>query len=240
MKRFLLDLANSLLVPAGVQLYRRGFDMKSGLKMIANRQPGLATIIDMGAARGHWSAMALSTFPQARVIGVDPLREREPYLAQLKAANPRYDYVLAAAGTEDGGDIEISVTADLDGSTVHGAEGERRMIPVRSIDGIVREKQATGPFFLKFDTHGFERPILEGAGDTLAQTSYIVMETYNFRHTPDTLLFHEMIELLAAKGFRVLRLADPMVRPSDQALWQVDLFFARTDNPIFASETYRG
>ena len=239
MKRFLLDTANMVLAPFGAQIYRRGIDMKSCLQTVAAQRPGFGTIVDLGAARGHWSSMALDLFPDARVIGVDPLREREPYLAQLKARNRRFDYILAAAGAVDGGQTELAVTSDLDGSTVQGSQGERRTIPVRSVDAIVRERGAEGPFFLKFDTHGYERPILEGASETLARTTYLVMEAYNFRHTADTLLFHEMIALLADKGFRVLALAEPMNRPSDNALWQVDLFFARADNPVFANESFR-
>ena len=47
MKRLLLDFANNLLTPVGIQLYRRGFGMKSGLQMIAAQKPDFATIIDL-------------------------------------------------------------------------------------------------------------------------------------------------------------------------------------------------
>ena len=239
MKKQLLKLANGLIAPLGVQIYRKGFDMESVLKQIAGWRPELGTVVDLGAARGHWSGMALNLFPKARVVGVDPLKEREPYLRRLKERDPRFDYVLAVAGREDGGSVELAVTADLDGSTVHGSEGDVRTVPVHSVDAIVAMKGLKGPFFLKFDTHGFEKPILEGATKTLAETKYIVMEAYNYRHSPDTLLFHEMMAFLEPAGFRVFNLADPLQRPTDQALWQIDLFFARSDDPIFASNSYR-
>lgn len=239
MKRLLLDTANRLLQPFGAQVYRRGIDMKSILQVIADRDPGFRTIFDLGAARGHWSALALNLFPGARIVGLDPLKERESYLRKLKKRHANYDYVLAVAGREDGGSVELAVTPDLDGSTVHGALGETRSVPVHSIDGLVRSMKLRGPFFLKFDTHGFERPILDGAVETLTQTKYIVMECYNFRHTPETLLFHEMIELLAESGFRVFNLADPLQRPGDHALWQMDLVFARVDDPVFGTDRFR-
>lgn len=239
MKKQLLRLANGLIGPFGVQIYRKGIDMESVLKQMASWKPELNSVIDLGAARGHWSRMALDLFPGARVVGVDPLKEREPYLKRLKERDNRYDYVLAVAGREDGGMVELAVTPDLDGSTVHGSEGEVRSVPVHSVDGIVAMKGLKGPFFLKFDTHGFEKPILEGAEETLKDTKYMVMEAYNYRHSPDTLLFHEMITLLEGKGFRVFNLADPLQRPTDKALWQIDLFFARADDPIFASNSYR-
>lgn len=239
MRKSLLRLGNSLLSPAGVQLYRKGIDMESVLRRVAGWDHGINGVLDLGAAKGDWSRMALHLFPNTKVVGVDPLVEREPYLARLKAADPRYDYVLAVAGKDDGGTVELAVTADLDGSSIHGSEGEKRIVPVHSVDAIVAMKGLKPPFFLKFDTHGFEKPILESAEQTLADTKYIVMEAYNYRHTPDTLLFHEMIAWLEPKGFRVFNLVDVMQRPFDGSLWQMDLFFARADDPVFASNSFR-
>jgi FkbM family methyltransferase len=240
LKRTLLNLANTVIAPAGVSLYRKGADMESVLRRMSGWNPAFGTVLDMGAAKGNWSKQALDLFPGAQVIGVDPLQEREPFLAKLKAAYPsRYDYVMAVAGPSDGGEAELAVTADLDGSTVDGSEGSKRIVPVISVDGMVARMGLKGPFFLKFDTHGFERPILDGSEETLKQTKYIVMEAYNYRHTAQTMLFHEMIAHLETKGFRVFNLVDILQRPHDGALWQIDLFFARADDPVFASDSYR-
>ena len=84
-----------------------------------------------------------------------------------------------------------------------------------------------------------ELPILAGCTATLPKTSHIVMEAYVFRHVPQTLLFHEMCAHMGTLGFRCFNMAEPMHRPRDQALWQMDLFFARKDDPVFASEQYR-
>jgi FkbM family methyltransferase len=240
-KRRMVDLANDLLKPTGLALGRAGADMRSVMRTIAATPHGITSILDLGAARGHWSAMALDLFPQARIVGVDPLSEREPYLAALKTRHPhRYDYVLAVAGETDGGNATLNVTDDLDGSTIEGGVGRERTVPVRSLDAIVAEKGLVGPYFLKFDTHGFEAPILAGATATLAQTRYMVMESYVFRHSPQTLLFHEMIGKLAKDGFRVFNAVDLMQRPIDGALWQMDLFFARENDPVFSSNRFHG
>jgi len=183
--------------------------------------------------------IALDLFPKAQIVGVDPLQERLPYLEQLKGENDRFDFVSAVAGEDDGGTVELAVTDDLDGSSVHGSEGETRSVPVHSIDAIAAMKGLKGPYFLKFDTHGFEMPILRSAEKVLSETRFVVMEAYNFRHTPETLLFHEMIAFMATKGFRVSHLVDVLNRPSDGALWQVDLMFAREDDPVFASDGFK-
>ncbi|KPP95480.1 FkbM family methyltransferase [Erythrobacter sp. HL-111] len=238
-RKQILQAVNRLIAPTGAQLYRAGVDMEYALGWLAARDHGIAGILDLGAAQGNWSRMALDLFPGARVIGVDPLEERRPALDRLRAENPRFDYVLAVAGEEDGGSARLSVTEDLDGSSVDGCEGAMRTVPVRSLDAIVAEKRLRAPYFLKFDTHGFEAPILRGASMTLADTRFLVMEAYNFRHTPETLLFHEMIALMAERGFRVTHLVDVLNRPADGTLWQVDLMFAREDDPVFASNAFR-
>lgn len=241
LKKRLLVLANAVIAPVGVALYHRGANMESTLQRMSRWNADIGTVIDLGAADGEWSKLALAAFPQARVIGVDPLQERDRPLGALKrASGGRYDYVLAAAGPSDGGTVEMGIPdGDLDSSTVNATGGATRSVPVRSVDAMVTDKGLKGPFFLKFDTHGFEVPILEGATATLAQTNYIVMEAYNYRHVDGTLLFHEMIALLETKGFRVFNLVDVLNRPDDGALWQIDLFFARADDPIFANDQYR-
>lgn len=239
MKRQLLGIANAAFRPLGVQLYKSGMDMDSVMRSMAPRAARVRTVIDIGASDGRWSRRAMKFFPQAKFIGVEPLREREARLKALRDSDPRFDYALCVAGEKDEEIIELAVGADLDGSTVGGSEGALRQVPSRSIDAIAALKQCTGPFMLKFDTHGFEVPILKGAVKTLHDTHYIIMEVYNYRHTKGTLLFHEMCALLESSGFRCFNAADPMLRPLDGSLWQMDLFFARHDNDLFRENTYQ-
>lgn len=86
---------------------------------------------------------------------------------------------------------------------------------------------------MKFDTHGYELPILRGATKTLEATQVIVMECYNFRFVPQALLFHEMCAHINQLGFRSYDMANPSLRKHDRSLWQMDLFFARKEHPIF-------
>jgi FkbM family methyltransferase len=238
LRRALLNLANSVLRPLGVQLYREGMDMRSVLARLAQRNESIGTVVDIGASDGRWSAQALPLFPAARFIGIDPLAERAAALGRLKRREPRFDYELCAAGALEEDTVELAVTADLDGSTVGGA-GQSRRVPSRSIDRILRDKGCRGPFLLKFDTHGFEVPILAGAAATLAGTHFIVMEVYNYRHVSGTLLFHEMCRLLDGHGFRCFNMADPLQRPLDGCLWQMDLFYARHDHEFFRENSFR-
>jgi hypothetical protein len=66
----------------------------------------------------------------------------------------------------------------------------------------------------------------------------LIIEAYNFQLTPGCLRFHELCAWLEARGFRCCDLADPMRRPGDGVLWQMDLAFAPATSPLFAANRY--
>jgi hypothetical protein len=107
-----------------------------------------------------------------------------------------------------------------------------------TVDAEVAQRQLPAPYFLKLDTHGFEIPILEGATETLRQTELLIIEAYNFNLTRTSLRFHELCAWMEERGFRTCDLLEPLRRPGDGLLWQMDLVFLRKDHPAFARESY--
>jgi FkbM family methyltransferase len=233
-------LANRALAPFGLHLARTSqvFDMDGLLARAASRGTKIATWIDVGASDGSWSLRTRRHFPSSRFLLFEPLAERQPALAELKSRH-NFHHVPAAAGRERG-IVEFSIDPALDGSGVAGPGAiSTRSVPVETIDHAVAQRTLTGPFGVKLDTHGFEIPILEGATTVLAQTDLLIIEAYNFTLVPGCLRFPELCAWLEVRGFRCCDLADPMRRPGDGALWQMDLAFVRTSNPVFDSNGFR-
>lgn len=196
------------------------------------------TVIDIGASDGGWSCQAQQFFPEAKFLLFEPLAERQAALEQLRKTHG-FDFVPAAAGAEKGA-VEFSIDPALDGSGIAmpGTAGTRA-VPVEPIDDAVATRGLPGPYILKLDTHGYEISVLTGATKVLAQAELLVVEAYNFSLVPGCLRFHELCTWLEARGFRCCDLADPMRRPRDGILWQMDLAFRPADSPVFASNTYR-
>ncbi|MES2696138.1 MAG: FkbM family methyltransferase [Verrucomicrobiota bacterium] len=238
-KQSLRHAANRVLNPLGLHLVRRerAFEMEGLLARAAARGPALGTWIDVGASDGSWSLRAHRYFPRARYALFEPLAERQAALATLHARHG-FEIVAAAAGSSPG-EIAFTIDPALDGSGVAapGTAGTRA-VPVETIDRIVATRSLPGPFGIKLDTHGHELAVLAGATQTLAAAELLVIEAYNFTLVPDCLRFHELCAWLEARGFRCCDLADPMRRPTDGALWQVDLAFARATSPLFISNRY--
>lgn len=238
-KQRLQRSANRVLAPLGLHLTRpeRVFDMDGLLERAAARANRIATWIDVGASNGIWSLRARRHFPDAQFVLFEPLAERQPELQRLHATFG-FEIVSAAAGAAPG-TIPFAVDPALDGSGVAVPDAMfTRNVHVDTIDRIVTARGLRDPFALKLDTHGHEIAVLTGATAALQRTELLVIEAYNFQLTPECLRFHELCGWLESRGFRCCDFADPMRRPTDGVLWQVDLAFARCDSPVFASNRY--
>jgi FkbM family methyltransferase len=212
---------------------------QAALDRIVSRGLEIGTVVDIGASNGMWSESVMPYFPDAKYLLIEAQRVHEAGLKQFAAAHPNVDYVLKAAGEKAGtiyfdGDEAFSGQAMTEASRAGLIE-----VPVCGIDEEIAARALPGPYLLKFDVHGFELPILRGAEQTLKNTALIVMECYNFEIAPESLLFHDMCRHLHAMGFRVADMSEPLWRPHDKMLWQMDIFFVRSDRPEFRHKSYK-
>jgi FkbM family methyltransferase len=181
----------------------------------------------------------LPYYPTARYLCVEAQPAHEPALKKFTADHPNIEFVLAAAGASEGS-IYFNAS-DLFGgvASTKPVGGVCITVPVTTLDAQVKRRSLPPPYLIKLDTHGFEVPILAGAAETLVNSAILIIEAYNFQVTDGSLYFHELCQHLGTKGFRCIDLFDPLYRPSDGALWQMDLMFARADRPEFQSKTYQ-
>jgi Methyltransferase FkbM domain len=107
-----------------------------------------------------------------------------------------------------------------------------------TINASVSQLQLEGPYLLKLDTHGYEKNILEGAGDTLDETEVLIIEAYNYRISDEAFLFWELCAFLSDRGFRPIDLVNVLHRLKDNSLWQMDLFFIKSTWEGFNDVSY--
>lgn len=208
------------------------------LERITSRNVEIRTVIDIGASNGMWSAAALPLLPDAKYILVEAQRGHVEALKDFVNRHPNAEYVLAAAGDKEG---EIFFDdSDLFGGVAckERTESARLRVPMVTVDSEIARRGLSGPYLVKLDTHGFEVPILKGAEKTLRSTNLVIIETYNFRITHDSLLFYEMCAYMEKLGFGVIDISEPLWRTYDRSFWQIDIFFVPLTRPEFSHLSY--
>lgn len=222
---------NRFLAPLGLTLQRRPGPARATVERALGRLPELGldprTVIDVGAAYGDWSELAARVFPRARMLLVEPLSEFAPFLEEQQRRQPGTTVVAAAAGRTSG-TASLHVHADLVGSSLREEAGlteTDRVVRVVTIDELVAEHDAEGPFVLKLDVQGAELDVLVGAASTLAQTELVQLETLLFAFYEGAPQLGDVVTFMRDFGFVVYDIVDLGYRPLDGALAQVDLLF---------------
>jgi FkbM family methyltransferase len=215
-----------------------GSTMAGALQAISARGHLLNTVVDIGASNGQWSSLFMEYYPACNYLLVEAQPFHEKELKRFCHEHRNADYVLAAAG-ENEGRINFNTNDPFGGRASSTPFASNNItVPMVTIDGMTEQKGLDGPYLLKLDVHGYEVPIFKGAEKVLKETEIIVVECYNFKIAPECLLFHEMCSFLAGKGFRCIDMVDVMHRPYDRALWQMDLIFAKNDRAEFHYNSY--
>lgn len=195
-------------------------------------------IIDVGANRGKWTSLALSVFPRADVIMIEPLEEMKPFLERLCEKNSRVEFVQAGAGREPGTLVQ-TIWDDLDGSSFLPAVseislrgGKQRFTKMVTIDDVLKERPAFIPDLVKLDVQGFELEALMGASSIFGQTEVFILETSLFRFTPGMPVSLDCLQFMHERGYELYDVTECARRPCDGALGQMDMAFARAGGTL--------
>lgn len=208
------------------------------LQRLRGHQIEIASLIDIGASDGIWSKAFARYFPGRHHLLVDANQVHLPALTQTCQENPLWHFALTAVGATNG-ELFFDASDPLGGhlSTIRMTENYQPC-PVTTVDDLLEKQPLPGPYMIKLDTHGVEIPILNGASKTLRETNAIVIEAYNFIFGEPAVPFWDLCQHMLQLGFRPLDVFDLLYREVDNAFWQFDLLFARSDLPLFRNIHY--
>ena len=195
----------------------RGFDPKG--------------IIDIGANRGNWTRIALSVFPNARYLMIEPQEEMKELLNQFCGEHETLEYIQAGAGSESG-ELVQTIWEDLAGSSFLPAvseellaAGTQRVTPIVTIDELLAARQSFVPDLVKLDIQGFELQALLGASSIFGRTQVFILETSLYHFMPGMPLTVDCIRFMSERGYELYDVTEFVRRPLDGALGQIDLAF---------------
>lgn len=213
-------------------------NVKPFMRQLASQGFVPSAIMDIGANHGGWSDTVRGVFPGARFLLIEPQAEMVPFLAQFCGRTAGSEYVQAGAGAQSGAET-LTIWDDLQGSAILSDEvhaltpyGERRTIPIVTINELVDSGRFPVPDLIKIDVQGFEMAVLQGATAVLGHTEAFIIETSLYDPLGGRPTFYQVVEFMEAAGYAIFDFAELRHRASDHALAQLDVCFVRKNGVL--------
>lgn len=219
--------------------YRRA--LKSGVGATVEHRAALErfsfdTVVDIGANRGQFATFARATFPQARIVSFEPLKEPGDTFSTLFADDPQVTLVRAAVGAT-AADLVMHVTekedsssflevGELQNATFGSVVVETRVVRCAPLDQLLAPDSLGASNLLKIDTQGYEQEVLKGSEAYLARFSAIYCELSFVELYKGQPTASPVIRYLHERGFE-LRGVYNQASSSKMAL-QADFLFERS------------
>lgn len=212
--------------------------MELGLRYLKDRGFNPKTIIDCGAFVGDWTKMVKKIFPDARVLMIEPQKNKKEILTKVQNEfHGAVEYINCLLGPENKDDVAFfemeSGSSVLEEMTGHPRQTVQ--LPMKTLDSILHKKNATDGIFLKLDVQGFEIEVLKGANAIIQKTDLVLMETSLLQCNKSAPLFNEVIQFMKEQGFVAYDFAN-LQRWRDNILLQVDIFFVKKDSTFRESD----
>ncbi len=203
------------------------------------RRAGFAPghILDGGAYRGEWAAMARAIFPDAFLLLVEPQPALTGPLQALCRDLGRARVVPAALGRAEGqGTLLLQATNSrmVGGSTGHPPSPDTTPVSVATLDSLLSAGGFTSNCLVKLDLQGHEMEALAGAGGWFGRCEAILMEV-SWLRIGEVPLVGEVLPAMDERGYVPYDLFGQNYRPRDRALWQTDILFLRRDSELIQS-----
>lgn len=220
--------------PASSQVMNRPFaDMRTFFEFLRERGFSPSSAVDVGAHRGHWTAMFKEVFPACELLLVEPQPELAADLDAICHRLPGLTWVQTAVGAREETRLQ-TIWEDLQGSSflprpdaARAAAGEQRPARVARLDDLLSRWGARVPDLVKLDVQGFELEVLAGCPSIFGKTEVFILETSLYAFLDDIPLLREVIQFMAERGYEIYDIAGQIRRPIDGALGQLDIAFAR-------------
>ena len=205
--------------------------------LLAYHRIGL--ILDVGANEGAFGWDMRELGYKGRIVSFEPMAEAFARLETSAATDPAWEAVHLGLGDADAERI-IHVAANSQSSSLlpmldahaeaapeSSYKGEEQ-VSVRRLDGLIEPYRLSGsPIFLKIDTQGFERPVLDGAKTLLPQVKLLQLECSLVALYDGAELIEDMTQKVRELGYDPVDILPTFRHRGNQHLMQTDILFVR-------------
>lgn len=233
-------MADWIVRTAVTQLAKRGFVVRRN--PAARRQAMLQThgvdvVFDVGAARGAYGKELRDFGYEGAIVSFEPLADAYARLIRTRGDDRQWKTHQCALGSRTE-KAEINVASNSDSSSMlplaaahvaaapHVGYVGTEVVEVERLDVLAPEHlEPNSRAFLKLDTQGFERQVLEGAEQTLKRCVGLQLELSFVSLYDGGMLVDEAVAMAYSAGFHLVGLDPGFADPDGQVLQADGVFF---------------
>ncbi|MGA7711324.1 MAG: FkbM family methyltransferase [Rhizomicrobium sp.] len=239
-KRSLRTAFKRILWNCGYEIRDRRFSAHPtalALQLIARTYPDI--IVDVGANAGQYASEILQFKPDARIISFEPLAAAH---ATATAESRKYrnwtvrERVAVGAETRKSR-INVSKNS-VSSSLLNMTEVHLRAEPlsqfigveevaIQPLDALLIDVPRSKRLYLKIDTQGYERQVLDGSSRLLSQVVALQLELSFERLCDGQMLAWELVQFVQQNGFKPFGFANGFREIATGELLQMDGYFLR-------------
>ena len=173
-------------------------------------------IFDIGANTGQYAKEIRRTGYRGRIVSFEPVTLAYRELLNKAQGDPQWEAINLALGEYDG-NTKIHVARQTHSSSIleilpsslsmapDGAVVGTEEVTVRKVDSILTNYwHSPQRLYVKIDTQGYERKVIQGADQTLNHVIGLEMELSLAPIYEGETLFGEMFNLITRKGFTLM------------------------------------
>jgi FkbM family methyltransferase len=208
-------------------------------------------IIDVGANRGYWTRGALEYFPEAYYTLIEPQDHLKRDVQDLLTRKDGKIQWIGAGVSNTPGTLPLTIpNRDVSGTFAppsESAEGygmRQIMVPVLTLNEVVRTSRAPFPEMVKIDAEGFDLRVIEGSSELLGTTDIFLLEALIFRSNTyktekqarkswDNLI-ETAIDVMSHAGYHIIDITDLNRSPKYGVLWLCEVAFLRNGSSLLA------
>jgi FkbM family methyltransferase len=199
-----------------------------------------ASVIDIGAFVGDWTAKTREIWPEAKYLMIEPQPNKQERLRAM--CNESVAFESALLGPSEVQNV-LFFMDDLGGSSVFEQIQNKceltTTLRMTTLDNLLAgQPSLAGPILLKADVQGSELRVLRGATKTLRNVEVILLEVSLLPYNVNAPLFAEAVAFMLDIGFAVYDVCWLHRRQSDEAAFQADVIFVRNDSALRSERAF--